>query len=113
MKRQRIGQRLVALGIVVGAVALLLAGCGGDSGPQTPCEQVGTTICEAACACSSKCAFGQNGGSIGFKSAESCEVGLINSCDKSGGPKSIDACLKALEKPTCTDGVLQLPDDCD
>ena len=100
------------IGLSVGVLALLAAGCGGTD-PQTPCEEVSTKICEAACACSSKCAFGSNGGSIGFKSASSCEVGLTNSCDNTGGPKSIDKCIAALDKPTCTSGVLQIPTDCD
>mgnify|MGYP001416156392 CR=1 FL=1 len=102
---------VMTIGVRAGAIALFAAGCGGEDA-ATPCEQVATKICEGACACSSKCAFGSNGGSIGFKSASSCEVGLTNSCDSTGGPMSIDKCLTALDTPTCMDGVLQLPAEC-
>jgi hypothetical protein len=73
---------------------------------------MGAKVCKGACGCSAECKFGSHGVSLGFKSEGSCEVAVVNACDKSP-PKNLDQCLTALDAAKCEGGVFLVPDDCD
>ena len=93
------------------------AACGGG---DTPCEEAGKALCEAACACGT-CEIGDANGSIGFDDQAGCEaflVGLGCSGDDGSLDAQFESCTAAVADAECIDpgdgsSILESPVACD
>lgn len=96
------------LAAAVACAPTLLVACGGDA-----CEEAGTALCEAACACGDddgcRLASGSSTvgfSSIGFDSEADCEALYVNvGCAADDGSSGIDweQCESDVEAAMCVD----------
>jgi hypothetical protein len=103
--------------LVVASLSLVTCGGGGSSGP---CQEIGNTVCQKACACrdGSMCAVSQGGVSIEFPSESDCKGWFVTlGCSQGAAAayNDADACLPLVQAATCTgsgtDGALEYPSD--
>ena len=104
-------------------VVLLASACGGsgNSGPATPCQEVGAASCNQACACTDGpgCNISsQDGLSLTFPTEADCRVFLVTlACSDQSMPAYNDAaaCLPLVQAASCTgtgtDAALAYPSD--
>src|SRR5436305_112656 len=99
---------------------LLWLSCGGGSGSQSTCQQIGTITCQKACACrdGAACALSQGGATVTFDTEADCTGFLVTlGCSQGNAAAYNDAtaCLPLVQAATCTgsgaDGALTFPAD--
>jgi hypothetical protein len=99
---------------------LMWVSCGGSSGTQSTCEEIGTVTCQKACACldGPMCAITQDGATFSFDTEADCRGFLVTlACSQSGMPayNDAEACLPLIQAATCTgsgtDAALAFPAD--
>ena len=109
-----------------------IGACGGDDGGRggsagndggggdLVCKQIGTTLCQKACACQEGpgCAMSQGGLTLSFDSESDCLGFFVTLACTMGDVAAYNdsaACLPLAEAATCTgtgeEGAVSLPDD--
>ena len=106
------------LGLVMACLSLMT--CGGSSGSQGLCQQIGAVACQKACSCREgpTCAMTQGGGTLTFDTEADCRGLYITFGCSQGDTAAYNdaaACLPLMQAATCTgtgvEGAMSYPAD--